>query len=104
MKPLFNSVVVFGLPREGRKGGEKPHRNGERVGYTEGEENIGCCGGGGVSVMSVWNTKLLSDGEQMSACHCACIVLSYEGFGEARRQRALTVGVKRHVSNIPGST
>lgn len=26
--------------------------------------------------MSVENTKLLSDGEQMSDCHCACIFFS----------------------------
>lgn len=31
--------------------------------------------------VSVENTKLLSDGEQMSDCHCACIFLSNTGLG-----------------------
>lgn len=60
------------------------------MGYRRGKRFIkngmGCSDG--ESGVSVENTKLLSEGEQMSDCHCACIFLSNTGLGEAHRQWA----------------
>lgn len=46
--------------------------------------------------VSVENTKLLSDGEQMSDCHCACILLSNTGLGRRTvNGHLVAVGIKR---------
>lgn len=57
---------------------------------------MGCSGG--ESGVSVENTKLLSDGEQMSDCHCACIFLSNAGLLGRRTVNGhlVAVGIKRN--------
>ena len=93
MKPLFNSVVFSCVEMSWQGGGgggrKKPHRNEKEWGKGGKRHTKGKHGGSeGESGVSVENTKLLSDGEQMSDCHCACIFSFRHGLGEARRQWA----------------
>lgn len=102
MKPLFNLVVVPSVEMSWiEDGGEKrkkkkkkqPHRNGGEKSGARGEKRHiktawGGGGGEGVGVLleggsgvSVENTELLSDGEQMSDCHCTCILYQTRGSG-----------------------
>lgn len=83
---------------------KKPHRD-EKEWDTEGKrrtkKGMGCSEG--ESGVSVENTKLLSDGEQMSDCHCACIFLSNTGMGRRAvtgHLVAVTIKRDRHFCQI----